>query len=124
MPLTNTQTNAFLEYADNMNIPHNALVKLQKEGANNEGYLEITDKNFLEHWTDHLKRPGGQVNVGGAMVAVPDFKFGGKLQMRLESALNIVRLYKTVGIYITNSIIKWDPIIKDFKQEWGVLFKR
>ena len=58
------------------------------------------------------------------MVAVPDFKFGGKLQMRLESALNIVRLYKTVGIYITNSIIKWDPIIKDFKQEWGVLFKR
>ena len=39
-------------------------------------YLEIVDNNFLKQLTDNLKLPGGQINVGGAMIATPDFKFG------------------------------------------------
>ena len=46
------------------------------------------------------------------MVARPDFKFGGNLQMRLEVASNIVQFYKTVGRFITNIMIHWDPIIE------------
>ena len=58
------------------------------------------------------------------MVARPDFKFGGNLQMRLEVASNIVQFYKTVGRAITNTIMKWDSIIKDFKKEWEIMVKR
>ena len=73
-------------------------------------------KDFLNKLTYNLKLPGGQVNVGGAMVAMTYFKFGAKSQIRLEAASNIVRFYKTVVRPITNTIIQWDPIIKYFKQ--------
>ena len=75
-------------------------------------------KDFLKHLTDNLKSPDGQIKVGGAMVVTPAFKFGEKLQMRLEATLNLVQLYKTVGISNTNTMMQWYPLIKDFKQEW------
>ena len=37
------------------------------------------DKDFLKHLTDNLKRSGGQINVGGAMVATLSFNPGAKL---------------------------------------------
>ena len=48
------------------------------------------------------------------MVATPDFKVGAKSKMRLEASSDLVKFYKTVGGDITNTMIKWDPIIKDF----------
>ena len=44
--------------------------------------------------------------------------------MILEAASNLVKLYKTVGRDITNTIIKLDPIIKDFNLEWEILVNR
>ena len=44
--------------------------------------------------------------------------------MRLEAASNLVRFYKTVGRSIIKIIIQWDPIIKNFKQEWDILVNR
>ena len=78
----------------------------------------MVDKDFLKQLTDNLKRPGDRINFGGVMVALPDFKFGAKSQMRLRYASDFVRFYKTVGRAITNTMIQWDPIIKDFRQEW------
>ena len=40
--------------------------------------LEIVDKDFLKLLTDKLKHLGGQINVGGAIIATPYFKFGAK----------------------------------------------
>ena len=91
--------------------------KLQEEGIKDVEYLNMVDKNFIKQLTDNLKRPGGQVNVGGVMVATPDINFGAKSQMRLETASNLVKLYKTVGRTIINTKIQWYPIIKYFKQD-------
>ena len=46
---------------------------------------------------DNLKRPGGQNNMGGVMVAMPGFKFGAKSQMILEAALNIYAILQGSG---------------------------
>ena len=58
------------------------------------------------------------------MVERPDFKSGAKLQMILEADSNLVRFYNTVVRAITNTIIQWDSIIKDFKKEWKIFVKR
>ena len=78
----------------------------------------MVDKKFLNQLTDNLKRPGGHINVGGAMIATPYFNYGANLQMRLEASSDIVQFYNTVGRSITNTMIQWYPITKDFKKEW------
>ena len=47
--------------------------------------MEMADKDIIEQLIDNLKLPDGQINVGGAMVATPAFKFGAKSYMRLEA---------------------------------------
>ena len=71
----------------------------------------MVDKECLKQLTDNLKHPGVQINVGGAMVATPAFKFFAKLQMILKSASIFVRFYKTTGISISKTMIQWDPNI-------------
>ena len=62
--------------------------------------------DFPKQLTYNLKFPIGQVNLGGAMVATPDFNFDAKSQMRLEYASSIVRFYRKVRRAFTNTIIK------------------
>ena len=107
-----------------MVIGRDMVSTLQEEGIKDVDDLDMVGKNFFKCLTYNLKRPGGQIIIVGVMVATPDFKFGAKLHMRLEDALNLVKFYKTVGISITNIMIQWDPIIKDFKQKWEILVKR
>ena len=75
-----------------MRIGHNIVAKLQEEGIEDVNDLGLVDNYFLNQITDNLKQPSGQINVGGVMVATPALKFGEKLQMRLDAALNIVAL--------------------------------
>ena len=77
----------------------------------------MVNKYFIKQLTDNLKRPGEQINMGCVMVVTPYFNFGTKLRMRLEVASNLVQVYKTAGIVITNTMIQWDPIVKDFNQK-------
>ena len=35
-----------------------------------------------------------------------------------------MKLYKTAGRAIINTMIQWDPNIKDLKQKWEILVKR
>ena len=81
-------------------------------------------RGFLKQSTEKIKLPGSQVNVGSTIFTTLGFRFGSKLQMILEGALNIMQFYNIVGIYITNTIIQGYPIINDFKQEWDILAKR
>ena len=76
----------------------------------------MVDRDFLKNLADNLNLPCGHINVGGAMVATPYFNYGEKLQNRLEAASVFVQFYKTVGRAITNTIIQWGPIFKEFKQ--------
>ena len=73
-----------------MAIWHDTVVKLHEEGINDVDDLEMVDKDFLKQLTYNIKRPGGHINVGGAIVATPTFKFGEKFQMRLKANSNIV----------------------------------
>ena len=75
----------------------------------------MVDKDFLKWLTDNIKLFGGQINVGGAIVATPDFKVGAKSQMILKAASNIVLFYKTVERVIIKNMIQWNPIINYFK---------
>ena len=84
----------------------------------------MVDRYFLKKSTDNLNHPGGQINVGGAIVATTDSNFAVKSQMRLESASNLSQLYKIVIRSINNNMIQWDPIIKEFKQECEILVER
>ena len=90
MPLTNAKTTDLFEVADKTAIAQDTVVKLQEEGIEGVDDLELVDIYFLKQLTDNLERPGGQINVGGAMVVTSDFKSGVKSQMILEAAWNIV----------------------------------
>ena len=101
-----------------MAIGHDAVVNICEEGIEVVDDLEMVDKDFLKQLTDNIKRPGGQINVGGAMVAMPYFNFGANSHIKLESSSNIVWLYNTVGRSIRHIMIQWYAIIKEFKQDW------
>jgi hypothetical protein len=58
----------------------------------------------------------------GAMIPTPPFVFGAKSQMRLLAACDLVRYYETIGPEITtNNNIGWDPVIKNFAEQWRAL---
>jgi hypothetical protein len=134
MPLTAAQTTAFFEGQDQMAIPHETVVQLENEGIEAVGDLEDFDETTLKQIADNLRRPGGRVpdpNAGeeggppeGATIPTPPFVFGAKSQKRLGVACEIVRYYKTVGRTISAGNMKWDPILKSFKDQWDALVAR
>ena len=93
------------------------VVKLKDELIKDADDLDMFYKDLLKQLTDNLKCSAEQTNVVVVMVETAAFKFGAKSQMILEATSNPLRFYKTVGRSITNNIIQWDSIIKDFKQE-------
>ena len=102
-----------------MAIDPDTVAKIQEEGIKYVDYLEKVDKDFLKHLIDNLKRLGGQINVGGAMVVTQAFKFGAKLHMILESDSILVQLYKKAGRDIINTMMQWDQIIKEVQPGVG-----
>ena len=73
-----------------MDVGHDAVAKIQEEEIKFMDDLEMVDKYFINQLIDNLKHHGIQIIVGGAMVVTLYFKFGTKLQMRLEYASNLV----------------------------------
>ena len=51
------------------------VVDLQEKGIEDVRDLEIVYKVFLNKLPDNLKRSGGQINIGGPIVAMTYFKF-------------------------------------------------
>ena len=106
MPLNNAQTMLLFEDTGKMDIWYNTVENFQEEGIEYVDDLEMVDMDFLKQLTDNLICPGGKINGGVTMVKTPDIKFSEKIQMRLESASNILRFYKTAGRAITNTMIQ------------------
>ena len=82
---------------NNLDTCYDGVMKLQEEGIKDVDYLEMFDKDFLKQLIDNLKCPGGQINVGGAMVATTAFKFGVKVQIRLEAVLESCKIVQDSG---------------------------
>jgi hypothetical protein len=131
MVLTNAQTAAFFENAQQMSIPHATVIQLQNEGIPNVYDLTDFDKDTLvQQVADNLRCPGGRIpdpTVGaaaGATIATPPFIFGAKSQKHLLSACNIVRYYEATGRALTPGSITWNTVIKNFAEQWKALKDR
>jgi hypothetical protein len=130
MVLTAAQITVFFESPAGMAIPHETRMQLQEEGIDDVSDLADFDKDTLKQVADNLRRPGGRVPnpdpgaVAGAMIPTPPFVFGAKSQMRLLAACDLIRYYDTVGREITTNNIRWDPVIKNFSEQWRALTNR
>ena len=130
MVLTNGQVTAFFEFDAQMGIPHATVIQLQAEGITSVDDLIDFNKDTLQQVAGNLRRPGGRIPdptpnaAAGATISTPPFVFGAKSQKRLLSACDIVRYYYTTGRALTPGNISWDPVIKNFADQWKALKDR
>ena len=127
MVLTNAQTTAFFQNANQMAIPVQTVAQLHNEGITTVPDLVDFDKDSLRQIADNLRRPGGRIqdpNDPNSTIPTPPFVFGAKSQMRLEVACHLIRFYETVGRPLTAANISWEPVMRRFGEIWKSLVKR
>jgi hypothetical protein len=130
MVFTNGQTTSFFEAIDQMGIPEDTRIQLGKEGIDAVSDLSDFDKDTLTQVADNLRRPGGRIAnpdpnaPPGATIAQPPFMFGAKSQKRLLAACDMVRYYEMIDRELSASNMRWDPVIKNFSQQWKALKDR
>lgn len=130
MVLTSAQTTAFFEDANQISLSHETRVKLQEEGITSVGDLMDFDKDTIEKIAANLKSPGDRIPnpdpgaAPGSTIPRPPYPFGAKSQKRLLAACELVRFYTTIGRELTSQNIRWDPVIRNFEQQWKALKAR
>ena len=130
MVLTAAQIQSFFEDADQMAIPHATVIQLQSEGIDSPDDLRDFDKDSLKEVAENLRKPTDRIPnpdpnaVPGSTIPRPAYVFGAKSQKRLNEACDLVRFYETIGRALTSANIWYDPIIKDFTQQWKALKDR
>ena len=134
MVLTNAQTTAFFENADQMAIPRATVLRLAQEGITSADDLSEFDKSSINQIADKLCRPGGRVPDPNAIAAVPPnavatiptppFVFGAKSQQRLNVACDLVRFYNMIGRTLTASNLTWNATMANFKDLWKAVVDR
>ena len=113
-----------------MAIPHATVIKLQDEGINDPDDLTDFTKDSLMQVAENLRKPGDRIpnpdpNAPvGSTIPRPSYVFGAKSQKRLLEACELVRFYETIGRPLTAPNIQYDPVIKDFMQQWKALTER
>ncbi len=127
MVLTAAQTAAFFEQPTQMAIPHATVVQLANEGISTVDDLIDFDKDTLDQVAENLRRPGDRIPnpdpnaAPGSTIARPPYTFGAKSQKRLLVACDLVRFYDTVGRPLTTGNIQWDPVMRNFAEQWKSL---
>jgi hypothetical protein len=130
MVFTQAQTTAFFEAANQMGIPPDTREQLEFEGIETVSDLSDFDKDTLTQVADNLRRPGGRIpnpNLNapaGATIAQPPFVFGAKAQKRLLAACDMVRYYEMIDRELSAPNMCWEPVIKNFTQQWKALKDR
>ena len=130
MPLTAAQITAFFENADQMGIARETVLKLQQEGINEPDDLVEFDKDTLNQVAENLRKPGERVPnpdpnaAAGSTIQRAPYVFGAKSHKRLLETSELVRFYKAIGRPLTAGIIRYDPITKDFTEQWKALTER
>ena len=61
MVLTAAQTTAFFESPDQLGIPHETIVQIQREGIQAVADLADFEKQELQQLADNLRNPGGRI---------------------------------------------------------------
>ena len=124
MVLTQLQTTAFFESPDQLGIPHETMVQIQREGIQAVADLADFEKQELQQLADNLRKPGGRIPAPnpnaapGATIPTPAFTYGAKSQKRLTVACDLVRYYQTVGRDLTAANIQWNQVMSNFEIQW------
>ena len=130
MVLTAGQTTAFFEDNDQMGIPNATRVQMQAEGITTPDDLVDFHKDELRQLAENLRKPPGRIQnpdpgaAAGATIPTPGFTFGAMSQMKLLVAANAVRYYDTTGRPLTAANMIWNPVLRNFKQQWEALQAR
>ena len=130
MVFTIAQTTAFFEAADQMGTPGDTRVQLGEEGIEAVSCIADFDKDPLTQVAYDLRRSGGRIaNTDpkappGATIPQPPFVFGAKSQKGLLAACDMVRYYEMIARELSASNMRWDPVIKNFSQQWKALKDR
>ena len=130
MVLTAAQTTAFFENPDQLGIPHETMVQIQREGIQSVADLADFEKQELQQLADNLRKPGGRIAdpnpnaAAGATIPTPAFTYGAKSQKRLTVACDLVRYYQTVGRDLTAANIQWNHVMSNFEIQWKALKDR
>ena len=130
MVLTQLQTTAFFESHDQLGIPHETMVQIQREGIQAVADLADFEKQELKQLADNLRKPGGRIldpnpnAAPGATIPMPAFTYGAKSQKRLTVACDLVRYYQTMGRDLTSANIQWNQVMSNFEIQWKALKDR
>lgn len=130
MVFTGAQTTSFFEDADQMALEPATHIELGNQGINSVDDLKEFDKESLKMVADSLSNPGGRIPnpdpaaPPGSTIPRPPYVFGAKSRLRLIAACDIVRYYDTVGRDLTPANMRYDPIIKNFAQQYKALEER
>ena len=130
MVLTAAQTTAFFESPDQLGIPHETMVQIQREGIQAVADLADFEKQELQQLADNLRKPGGRIPdpnpnaAAGGTILTPAFTYGAKSQKRLTVACDLVRFYQTVGRDLTAANIQWNQVMSNFEIQWKALKNR
>ena len=112
MVLTAAQTNTFFTDAGQMGIPAATVTQMANEGISTVDDLIDFDKDTIDQMANNLRRP-----PGGAAA----FAFGARSAKRLLTATKLVRFYDMIGRNITAGNIVWNPIMRNFQEQWKAL---
>ena len=130
MVFTAAQTTAFFEQDAQMGLPNATVVELQNEGITTVNDLVDFDKDTIKQVSENLRRPAGRIPdpdpgaAPGATIPTPPFVFGAKSQKRLIVAADAVRYYETVGRPLTAANMAWNPVLRNFAEQWKALVDR
>jgi len=130
MVLTAAQVLAFFVSAEQMAIPAATVPALNTEGIDGPDDLAEFDQTGIGQVVDSLRKPGDRIpnpDPGapvGATIPRPPYVLGAKSQKRLIAASDLIRYYVTTGRALTQGNIQWDPIIKNFTEQWSALKAR
>ena len=130
MVLTAAQTTAFFESPDQLGIPHETMVQIQREGILAVADLADFENQELQQLADNLRKLGGRISdpnpnaAAGATIPTQAFTYGAISQKRLTVACDLVRFYQTVGRDLTAANIHWNQVMSNFEIQWKALKDR
>jgi len=134
MVFTAAQRNAFFTDRAQMGIVARTRGQLQTEGITNVEDLAEFTKEALKQIAENLRRPTGRKphpDAGqprgpapGTTIPIPPFTLGAKLFMRLVAASDLLRYYVTVGRVPGAGNMQWNPVGRNFKEQWKALTDR
>lgn len=130
MVLTAAQITAFFTGADQMGIPQRTVNQLAHEGIADPADLVDFDKDTIKMVAENLRRPGGREPnpdpgaAPGSTIATQPYVFSAKSQQRLLAVSNIIRYYEDTGRVLTAANLRFDPVVRNFQQQYKALQER